>query len=370
MHTGLTVRGFTVLTIMFTIGTSILIAPAGLAMDAAQDAWLAALLGLALNLAMVGLYIAIGERMGERHLVAYCAAVLGRWAGWAVGLAFVGFFYLLSALMIGDLGYFLTTQTLTQTPIEVLQLLFICFVCYAVKLGLRAYTNTAEIFLPWIVGLFLVMIFPVFSRMTLTNFEPVFEKGILPILQGGWHFYGLQEMVVLLMIYAFVPRHGRRSGFVWGTFIGGLFLILTTLGALAVVGPDITANQLFPAYTLAKNINIGHFLERVEGIMIFIWVLTIFFKIVICFHGASRGFAFLFGLHNEKPLVVPMAVGLVVLSLMCYPNTIYIQSFITKVWTPFATLFMVVLPLLLLAVSLLRNAAAKLREPGDAGSAG
>lgn len=46
----ISVRQFAVLAIIYTIGTTILIIPSGLAADAKQDAWIAAILGVVINL--------------------------------------------------------------------------------------------------------------------------------------------------------------------------------------------------------------------------------------------------------------------------------------------------------------------------------
>ncbi|UQZ85102.1 Spore germination protein YndE [Paenibacillus konkukensis] len=355
----ISIRAFTVLVIFFMVGTSILIAPAGLAADAKQDAWLACIAGVLFNAFVVLLYGYLGRKLGSLTLVEYCRKTLGTWAGGAVALGFVGFFYLLAALMVGDMGYFLTTQTIPETPIEIVQILFALALIGAVRAGLGVFTRAAEIFFPWMIILFLILIIPVIPKFELSGFTPMLEYGVKPVMKGAFKFYGLQEMVVLLMIYPYVVHErGRGRAFFFGVLIGGCFLIVTTVGSIAVLGPSLTANQLFPAYTLAKNINIGQFLQRVEGMMIFIWVLSIFLKISITLHASVLGFGQLLGFKDYRPLTVPLAFGLIVLSLMCYPNTLFIQEFLAKNWSPFNLIFTLFLPLLLLAVSWLRRKSA------------
>ncbi|NOV03678.1 GerAB/ArcD/ProY family transporter [Paenibacillus planticolens] len=339
---------FTILVTFFMIGTSILITPSGLAIEAKQDAWLACLLGIAFNALNAMLYVVLGERFAGQTLVQYCETVLGKWAGKAVSLAFVLFFYLLASLMIGDLGYFVTSQIMQETPIEALQMLFILVVVLAVRSGFVVYSRAAVVFFPWLILLFLLLILPLLPKFDMRNFMPVMEFGIKPVLRGGFSFYGLQEMIVLLMFYPFVAKEkGRQISFIWGIGIGGAILLITTIGSIAVLSAELTSNQLFPAYTLAKNISIGHFLERVEGILISIWVLSIFLKIVLTFHASLLGLVQILNIQDEKPLVVPLALGMIVLSLMCYPNTIFIHDFLGKNWAPFALIFTLFLPLLL-----------------------
>ncbi len=61
----LTVRQFSILVVLFTIGTSILLAPSLLFTRAKQDAWLAAILGLLAGLLAVWLYGTLGKRFPD-----------------------------------------------------------------------------------------------------------------------------------------------------------------------------------------------------------------------------------------------------------------------------------------------------------------
>nr|WP_275942536.1 endospore germination permease [Paenibacillus alba] len=347
---------FAVLITFFMIGTSILITPSALAHEAKQDAWLACLVGIGMNGLNAFLYVVLGERFAGQTLAQYCEIILGKWFGKAVCLAFVLFFYLLASLMMGDLGFFITSQIMQETPIEMLQILFTLIVVMAVRSGFVVYTRAAVVFFPWLIILFLLLIVPLLPKFNMNNFLPVMEYGVKPILRGGFSFYGLQEMSVLLMFYPFVAKmRGLRSGFTAGIGVGGAILFITTVGSIAVLGEALTTNQLFPAYTLAKNISIGHFLERVEGILISIWVLSIFIKIVLTFHASLLGFVQILNIKDEKPLIAPLALGMIVLSLMCYPNTIYINDYLGRNWAPFSLIFTLFLPLMLLVVSWIRR---------------
>ncbi|WP_127579178.1 GerAB/ArcD/ProY family transporter [Paenibacillus koleovorans] len=345
-------RSFAVLVTFFMVGTSILIAPAPIAADAKQDAWLACFFGVLLNLVLVLMYIWLGGRQGRNTLTGYCEQVLGRWFGKAVALLFVAFFFLLAALMIGDLGQFLTSQSYPETPIEVLMLFFASAIVIAVRAGLPVFTRASEVFFPWMIILFLLLVIPIFPKIDTDYLRPMLENGFLPVLGGAYNFYGLQELVVMLMIYPHVREaHKKGKAFVVGVLVGGTMLLLTTIGSIVLIGPALSANEMFPAYSMAKNTNIGHFFQRIEGIMMMIWVLSIFFKVSITFYAAMTGFAQAFDIKDNKSYVVPMGLGLVILALLCYPNPIYVQLFLDRTWPPLALVFSLLLPAFLLGAS-------------------
>ncbi|WP_162341885.1 GerAB/ArcD/ProY family transporter [Paenibacillus paridis] len=352
----LTVRTFSILVIFFTIGTSILITPAGLALEAKQDGWLAAILGVGLNGLTVLICIQLGKRHNDKTLIEMCHAAFGKWAGNVLGICFVLFFYLLAALMVGDLGYFLTTQNLPETPIEVLQIMFVVIIVFAVRAGLVVYSRAAQVFFPILICFFCLLILPILPKISINNFEPMLEYGFMPVVKAGFSFSGLQEMIVLLMLYPYVKKPASSNGgFMGGMLVGGIVLIVTSMGCIGVMGASVTSNQLFPAYVLAKNISIGHFLERIEGLMIFIWIMSIVMKIVITLDASVIGLGQLLKLKDTKPFIIPLGFGIVVLALLCYPNTIFIQDFLSKNWAPFASIFTLFLPMLLLVVLLLQK---------------
>ncbi|XID90483.1 endospore germination permease [Paenibacillaceae bacterium WGS1546] len=354
-------RSFTILVIFFTIGTTILIAPSGLATVAGQDAWIASAIGIAANVAMVAGYALLGNRHADQSIVEFGETLLGKWIGKPAGLLFGLYCYLLAALMVGDLGYFLTTQTMVETPIESLQVLFVVVIVIAVKAGMDAYVRAADIFFPWFVLLFVVLFLTLLPKFDVRQLQPPVEYGFSPILEAAFSFFSLQELGVLLMLYPYVKKgKGRSRAFLSGTLIGGFVLVATTIGSIGVLSYVQVANHLFPTYVMAKNISIGQFLQRMEGLLMLIWILSIFVKVTLTFHASVLGISQIFRL-DERALVWPFAIGMVVLSLMCYTNAVYVQNFLATIWSPFTSTFMVAYPALLLLLSYVRN----FREPAS-----
>ncbi|GGF81135.1 hypothetical protein GCM10010912_27800 [Paenibacillus albidus] len=64
---------------------------------------------------------------------------------------------------------------------------------------------------------------------------------------------------------------------------------IIVLLSVLVLGIEQTENSTFPAFALAKSINVGNFLQRVEGILITIWILTFFIKISLLFLSILKG---------------------------------------------------------------------------------
>ncbi|NRF91705.1 GerAB/ArcD/ProY family transporter [Paenibacillus frigoriresistens] len=106
---------------------------------------------------------------------------------------------------------------------------------------------------------------------------------------------------------------------------------------------------------MAQRINIGNFLQRIEVIAAFLWLVSIFFKLSMFFNTAIRGIAHVFHLRDYKMLCFPLGLIVTVLSLVVYPNTAYEDKFDNLTFIPLALLIGVVYPLLIVLISWIRN---------------
>lgn len=357
-HGKISIRQFTLLVVIFTIGSSILVAPSGLAAEAKQDAWIAAIAGLLLSMPLIYLYNALGCRFPKLTLAEYSEHILGKWLGKLVALLFTGYFFLVTALLLREIGDFMTTQMYPETPISFIHILFLAVVIVAVRYGLEPLTRAGEIFLPWILLLCVVLFVFLSPNMKFHNLQPVLEDGIKPLLRAVYRFMGLPflELVVFLIIFPYVNRpHAVKKAFYAGTLAGGSIIVLITLWSILVIGADLTHRQLYPSYVLAKTINVGAFFQRVEAIMAAIWLLTIFFKLTICFYASLLGFAQTLKLKEYRFLTLPFGMLTLVLSIAASPGTTHFNNFVARMWTPFSLTFGLFLPLVLLGVHSLQK---------------
>ncbi|MFE5321740.1 endospore germination permease [Paenibacillus sp. NPDC056579] len=352
------VHQFTVLAILFTLGSSLLISPSGLAFAAKQDAWIAAIFGLAGGLLLIPLYYRFAILFPQKTLVQYSQELLGRWPGRAVVLLYFIFFFTLGALVLRNIGDFITAQVLPNTPLQFIHVFFLAVIIFGVRHGIETFTRSGEIFLPWVSFFFLFMVVLLPTQTHMDQIRPILGYGLKPVLQATVPLIGTPylELVVFLMILPCVNQSRKTAkAFATGVAIGGMGLIMISLLSILVLGADLTARHIYPSFTLAKKISVGNFLERVEVIMAGIWFITIYFKLSICFYAATMTFAELFRLKEARPLYLPFGMIMVVYSIVAYPNSAYFLNFATKIWVWFSATFGLLIPLLLLAAARLRK---------------
>ncbi|WP_164821466.1 GerAB/ArcD/ProY family transporter [Paenibacillus koleovorans] len=252
----------------------------------------------------------------------------------------------------------MTTQVLTNTPIHFIHVIFLLVVIMGVRSGLETFTRTAEIFFPWAMMFFLIMVVLLPPEFHFNFLRPVFSQGVAPIVEAAIPLWSTpyMELIVMLMFLPFVSSVAKaRKAFWIGTCIGGVLIAIISVLSILVLGVDLTATQMYPSYSLAKKISIGNFLERVEVVMAGIWFITIYFKLTISYYAGVMSFAEVFGLKDTRSLNLPFGILLIVLSIVVYPDVAYFMKFASKIDFAYSIPYALGFPLLIWLVAAIRK---------------
>ncbi|WP_085506838.1 GerAB/ArcD/ProY family transporter [Thalassobacillus devorans] len=350
-------RQFMYLVILFLIGSSILIVPTPLAKSADQDGWIASFLGMSIGVLFILLYHKIAVTIGDRTFIEATIDVFGKWFGRVICFFHLAFIYILASLVLRNIGDFMTTQILEETPLQFTHILFMLVVILGARLGIEVIGRSAEMFITWISLLLLFLFLFLTPQLEMDNVQPMFGSGIKSMIQGSFTVMNtpVLEMVVLLMIYPKVKEKTKaRQAWLLGLLIGGGFLSMITLFSILVLGSDLTALNEYPVYELASKINIAGFLEGIEIIVAIVWMLTIFFKLIILYYGAALGIAQFLNIEDYRVLLLPLGMGLIVLSIIVYPDVAYFETFVRNVF-PYKIMHGLLLPFLLLIGALIKK---------------
>jgi spore germination protein KB len=356
-------RQYAALVSLHIIGSAILIIPSSLANMAKQDAWIASLLALTMAMLILPLYRALGSRFGGADMVGFAERLLGRFAGSAAMLLFIlGVPFIIASFTLRNIGDFITTQIMPETPIQAIHILIMCVVVLGVRLGLEPIARTAEIFFPAVLFLIFFLICLVSPEIKPVNLLPVFENGFLPVARGGLTMlvFPFLESAFLIMLLPSV--HNSKEGgsaLTKGVLLGGAALVLVTALSILVHGTSNTARQMFPSYILARKINIGGIIDRIEIIVAIVWFVTNYIRLTLLFYISIAGISSVLRLKEYRSLTYPMGLVLLTLSIVIFPNAA-IDKKLVSVWPFYGLLWGIAFPLSLYLIAAMRG----VRLPG------
>ncbi|NOU89156.1 GerAB/ArcD/ProY family transporter [Paenibacillus sp. LMG 31460] len=355
----LSARQLMILIIFFSVGTTILVVPSMLAAETKQDAWISGVMGVGIGLLFLWMYVKLAMMYPDYTLFDMNEHVLGTWLGKTVTLFIVFIAIVLSAQVLFYIGSFMTRQIMPTTPVQAIHILMITFVIIGSKLGVVILGRTAEIFFPWILLLFILLVIFVTPQTHYNNLLPIGETSMMSITRASifmivYSYFPIIFTICLISRDAKFPKQLTKS-FLYGGIVSGSMMIIIAFLSIMVMGPDQSSRNVYATYALAKKINVGNFLQRIEVTVAFLWFITIYFKLTMYFHVAIKGIASLFHIQDYKSLSTPTGVIVAVLSLLVYPNAAYTRQWDTLTWVPLAFCFGFLYPVLLIGLSYLRG---------------
>lgn len=351
-------RQFIILVVLVTVGDSILVLPSILVLEANRDAWISGVFGILAGLLIVILFSITGKLYPNKTLVETIQLILGKWLGSIISLLFLTYPFLSVVVYLREMGDFMTTTMMPETPIQAIVIMGISVSVMGVWLGLKVICLSSEFFFPWIIILFSIFTLFLLPVSEIDQIKPVIENGLNPALRGSLHFtaFPFMELIGLLMIFPSVKdKNNIHTDFLKGALLGGIILLILTFLCLLVLGSELTERNIYPSYSLAKRVGIDHLLERVEGMLALIWILSIHFKISIYLYAFILGIAQLLKLKEYRVLILPSTVTIVSFVPVIAPNITYYNLVLRNYWPFYDATVALILPMLLIVVYYFRE---------------
>ncbi|WP_050184210.1 GerAB/ArcD/ProY family transporter [Domibacillus robiginosus] len=351
-------RQLFVLIILFQLGSSLLI-PVGL--TAKQDAWLAVLGGMVGGLLLFLLYYKVGSYYPGLVPTEYMAKIWGPFFGKIFAFLYVLYLFYLAARVLRDYGEMLVIFAYPETPLFIVNLLWMVLVVYTVRKGIETLARTGEILfvVVSILALTSLLLLVLNGSIDTKNLQPVLEEGPVTLIKaiGESVFFPFGEIVVFTMIYPYLNqlKKAKRVG-LYALLFSGFVLSVTMAVNLSVLGFSLLSRSNFPLLSTIQTINVAEFLERLDVFFMIGVVIGGFFKITIFFYVAVMGATSLFKVKESSHLVFPLGFITLFLSVGIASNfSEHIQEGLDIVPLYLHLPFQVIFPLLLLVSVVLKN---------------
>lgn len=350
-----------ILYLTFVISTIDIFLPYLTVLRAGRDGWISVFISILETLPIAANAIALTLRFPRRTLIEYSQIALGLWPGRLVGLLFIVYVLSLGATVVRELEEIMSIAFLTHTPKIVFGTAVILLSIYVVRSGVEVICRVNGILMP--LGLFFLFFvgLTVLPRADFARYLPVLENGLKPPVSGSLILLSfLTEGALVLSVVPFAerPRKVIGSAAIQVPLLGGALLMGTI--SIAVFGLEETRRVLMPALELARLVEIPG-LPRSDVLILTGWYAGIFIKIAAAHYFLTIFTAQWAGLKSYKPLIMPLGVVMVSLSLLMFDNINDLVQFIGGPLIYFLLTFQFAVPLVILIVSWLRGVEEKER---------
>lgn len=338
------------------IATAILLVPAITGKFAKQDMWLSPIWASSTGFLSVLIVHLLNKHYLKETVIQFSEKILGRIPGKLVGLVFLLFYLHISAIILREYGEFVVGIFLHYTPILIVigSMTFVC--SFAVRGGLEVIARSAQIFVPLIVILFLVIVILLIPDLKPSNIFPIMEEGVIPSLMGAvvpssW----FSEFFLISFLFPYLKD--REKGVKWGiisVFSVLVILVITNIFSLFLFG-GITPSFTYPVMNAARYANIADFLQHLESIVMAIWVAGTFVKNSVFYYALVLGTAQWLKLADYRSLVLPVGLLLTVVSIWSAPNLEELAHYLSTTLPFYFISVQMFIPIFLLFILVMRK---------------
>ena len=316
------------LTQLFTIMVNFLLGSAivlGIGKEAKQDVWIAIGIATLIGIGLMYFYYSLNRLLPNKNLFEMMEYCFTRPVAIFISFGYSTFFFFLSCRVLRDFAELISSAILPVTPIEVIVLTFMVVIAYIVYLGLEILGRVTEIFTPYLLGfiILLAILLIVSGEIKLHNIEPVLGDGLKPVVKTIFPSlisFPFGELVVFTVILSSVTEFKKcKKVSLISVLVAGGFLVLGSLLVLVTLGADVMQNANFPLLSTAKRVSIGHFIERIDPIVVFITMLGILVKSAVYLYGGLKGLEYVFRVPYRY-FVFPISMIVAIFSILTSAN--------------------------------------------------
>lgn len=343
---------------LIILGTTVLFEPGLSITIGGRDAWLSPVLAGVGGVIIVLTMWALSKRFPGQTPIEYMRELFGKWFGTIGGLYILSLLIRQFSFMLREFTDFTTTVTLTRTPPEIILLLMMVVIYYGVRQGIEVLARVTQfVVLVELTQLVISVVSLASKDIELEHLTPLMEHGPLPLLRSAlfiMNWYGELIIVGFLLPYIRIKQGVTKASF-YGTGGATLILVVANLFTLGVFGDLIASRLQYGLYEVARFISIANFLERLDPIVMGVWIMLIYCKLAIFCYVTSLAVAQLFRLKDYRPVVGMVCLVGSTMSQQMFTHQADLTHFIETIYPPFALLISMGLPLLLLGIAMIRK---------------
>jgi spore germination protein KB len=332
--------------VLFLIGSTHVI---GIGGDAKNDAWLAGIAGILMALPMLAVYARILSIFPGKELYEILEKSMGKIASRIIALIYIWYSFHLGAMILRNFGEFINTMTMPETPIIVPMSMLGLICIISVKLGIEVIGRACTYFVPVILLVIAAAVVLGLGDWNLNYLKPIMHHTFGVVMKGGFSAFSFPFAETVLFMGVFNTLKTKKSPYkvyFFGALIAGVIIVTLTIRNIAVLG-NMLGMYYFPSYIAVGRIDIGDFLQRLEGTVAIVMLVGVFIKSSVCLFVACKGLARMFGLTDYKSIVIQLGLLMIFFSYIVYGNIMEMRYWAFKVYQYYAFPMQVLLPLVI-----------------------
>ncbi len=322
-----------------------------------NESWLPVITAYPVALLIIWMYEKLSKRYPGQTIIEINDEVYGKIGGKIVSFLYIFYFFSLAFFNMRDLGDFIKGMILQNTPMVLIYGLFVIICVWAVRKGAVSMTRYGALLAIAAIAAIVINALFLINNMHLNSLLPVFRLSIKDYLIGTHivTMFSYCESIVFVMFIPFLHNGGDFGGAMRrGLTAGALVLALIVFRDITVLRDLINVLAL-PTYAVIRLIDVGDILTRLEIIYAVMLISLFFFKVSILYFATVSGLGRIMKFKSWDFLIKIFGVFIIIYAFACFDSEAAHIKWNISVATTYSSFFILVLPLITLIVSKLRD---------------
>jgi spore germination protein KB len=295
-----------------------------------MDAWFSYLLSVFYVFTIAAFFGYLAKLFPGRHIFEISMLLLGRWGGTVVNLLILFHFWQVIMTDISSMSKFTSTLLLHNTPLDILVLVPCLLLIYFGKSSVEIIVRVNDLFYPLFVTATLLMPVLLSNEFYVQLVSPVLTMPYQHLVFSNILTLGNAGDIFILgaFLHTLYNANHIRSSIRHGSLLGISLFTLVIFLVLIVLGPKMPANFVYPAYNLVQMIHVTDFLDRVDIILLTIWLPTLACKFIVIYLAILLGISSIIN-ERDYPIInkqVALLVGLT--TILSFKSTTELLTFV------------------------------------------
>lgn len=334
------------ITKIFYMSISIIIGIKGTA------AWYGTIISCTVSLILFSLISLLMKRFPNMDFAQIFEVVAGKFAGKVLILLFSVYFIFYAASSLREFIEMIKAYNLPYTPPSILIFGFIAVCAIIAYYGLEGVARVSGIFfIPVMIAVVLVLVMAS-PRYDLDYMKPYLGYGLKQTIKIGLlRSSDYDEIVILAFIINSI--HGlktfKKAGYI-SIILAGITFSLNILFNILAFTYSGGSENLSGLFELSRAIYFNRFVQRLESIFLFAWVISSLLSVSIAFFLSIDLYTKAFRIPCHKPLIFPFSFLLFMVALIPKSISEVIQINIHFI-RQYSGFFVYLVPVLILIIS-------------------
>lgn len=229
---------------------------------------------------------------------------------------------------------FVASVLLPTTPIDMITILSVLVILYIAMAGLEVVTRINSLNFGLLMITILILPLLLLNEIDINNLQPVPSLRTAAAVSKSLFlsFASMGEIFLFLIVISCVkPIESARKSVLFGTSLSVLLFFIILFLEISVLGVKVVREATYPSFIMIQQINLTDFLDRLDPIIVVLWLPTIFTKIAFLLYAMDHCVRFLFKADTTK-YIFPGALSLGYLSILLFKNNMDYLHFSFFTW--------------------------------------